>query len=96
MLFADDIVLLSESEDGLQSSLDVLSTFCSNWKLQVNVDKSKILVFNSIGKSHINRFNYDNVIMETVQKYLGITLKCNGNFNLATSVLMEKARKAWF
>ena len=98
LLYADDIVLLSESENGLQSSLDVLSTFCSNWKLQVNVDKSKIIVFNSNGKSHINRFNYDNAVLQTVQKYcyLGITLKYNGNFNLATSVLMEKARKAWF
>ena len=28
--------------------------------------------------------------------YLGVMLKCNGNFNVAVSLLMEKARKAYF
>jgi Ni,Fe-hydrogenase III component G len=27
---------------------------------------------------------------------LGVMLKCNGNFNVAVSLLMEKARKAYF
>ena len=40
LLYADDIVLLSESKSGLQSSLNILGTYCSNGKLQVNVEKS--------------------------------------------------------
>jgi hypothetical protein len=33
LLYADDIVLLSESKGGLQNSLDELYRYCSNWKL---------------------------------------------------------------
>ncbi|XP_063418062.1 uncharacterized protein LOC134700624 [Mytilus trossulus] len=98
LLYADDIVLLSESKTGLQASLNTLSTYCSNWKLQVNVQKSKVLVFNSNGKTYLNEFFYNDNVIQTVSKYcyLGIMLKCNGNFNLAVSLLMEKARKACF
>ena len=98
ILYADDIVLLSESKSGLQSSLNILGTYCSNWKLQVNVEKSKVLIFNSNGKTHVNEISYNNNIVQTVSQYcyLGVMLKCNGNFNVAISLLMEKARKAYF
>lgn len=54
LLYADDIVILSESKSGFQSSLDILYDYCSNWKLQVNVDKSKIVIFNSNSKHHFS------------------------------------------
>jgi hypothetical protein len=46
----------------------------------------------------VNEFSYNNNIIQTVSKYcyLGVMLKCNGNFNVAVSLLMEKARKAYF
>ena len=94
----DDIVVLSESKSGLQSSLNILGTYCSNWKLQVIVEKSKVLIFNSNGKTHVNEFSYNNNIIQTVSKYYysRVMLKCNGNFNVAVSLLMEKSRKAYF
>ena len=45
LLYADDLVLLSHSQQGLQNSLDKLSTFCEQWKMQVNLKKTKIMVF---------------------------------------------------
>ena len=98
LLYADDIVLLSESKSGLQTSLNVINEYCTNWKLHVNVDKSKVVVFNSNGRTHINEFYYNNNVIQTVPKYcyLGIMLHYNGKFNLAVSLLMEKARKAFF
>ena len=79
LLYADDIIRLSSSPDGLQKSLDSLADFCSCWKLKVNTSKSKIVVFNSNGKSFINHFKCDGNIIDTVSNYcyLGITLKCN-------------------
>ena len=64
----------------------------------MNIDKSKVLIFNSNGKSFLNYFSYNNKTVETVNQYcyLGVILKCNGNFNLAISTLTEKARKAYF
>lgn len=98
LLYADDIVLLSQSKEGLQNSLNILHDFCYSWKLKVNTDKSKIMVFNSNGKTYLNQFTYNNVDLETVANYcyLGMVLKFNGNFNLAINTLMEKARKAYF
>ena len=39
LLYADDIVLLSQSKEGLQNSLNILHDFCYTWKLKVNTDK---------------------------------------------------------
>jgi hypothetical protein len=45
--FADDILFLSESAEGLQKSLDKLSECCKKWQLSVNVKKDS--VFNVTG-----------------------------------------------
>jgi hypothetical protein len=43
---SDFKVLLSESKSGLQSSLNILGTYCSNWKLQLTSKCRKIESFN--------------------------------------------------
>ena len=98
LLFADDIVILSNSEKGLQKALNLLAEFCNSWKLQINSTKSKVIVFNSNGKSHKNFFRYENGFLETVTSYcyLGITIKYTGNLKVSGQLLMEKGRKALF
>ena len=51
MLYADDLVLLSESSHGLQRCLNKLNEYCNTWKLTVNIDKTKIMIFNKTGKA---------------------------------------------
>lgn len=41
LLYADDIVLFSKTAEDLQHSLNVLSVYCTKWKLTVNVQKTK-------------------------------------------------------
>ena len=41
LLFADDLLVISESKEGLQNSINKLSDFCDNWQLTVNVKKKK-------------------------------------------------------
>ena len=53
----------------LQHSLNVLSNFCSSWKLDVNQEKSKAIVFNSNGKTYMNSFNLKGKHLETVKSY---------------------------
>ena len=36
LLFADDLLLISESQTGLQNSLNELSDYCERWQLTVN------------------------------------------------------------
>ena len=45
LMFADDILLLSESPDGLQKSIDRLHQYCENWQLSINANKTKIMIF---------------------------------------------------
>lgn len=39
-IYADDVVLLSKSQMGLQQKFDCLSKFCKDWCLTVNVSKT--------------------------------------------------------
>ena len=45
LMYADDIVLLSNNQSGLQKHLNTLELFCQNWKLDLNIDKTKVCVF---------------------------------------------------
>ena len=98
LLYADDIILLSSTQQGLQNSLNILNNYCVSWKLEVNQQKSKVIVFNSNGKSFLNNFKVNENYLETVKSYcyLGVTIKYTGNLNTSSKLLMEKGRKAWF
>ena len=37
LLYADDIVIFSETADGLQKGFDLLLDYCNRWKLKINV-----------------------------------------------------------
>jgi hypothetical protein len=50
LLYADDIILLSESAKGLQKSLDILKTYCDKWNLKISIGKTKVIVFNKSGR----------------------------------------------
>ena len=43
LMYADDMVILSETPEGLQKMLDSLSNYTKKWKLKVNVQKLKLL-----------------------------------------------------
>ena len=44
LFFADDLVLISESAEGLQNCMDTLSNYCMEWKLHVILEKTKVMV----------------------------------------------------
>ena len=69
MLWADDIVIVSETREGLQRCLNNLSNYyCKEWKLEVNLKKTKTIIFNKTGKNIksvkflLNSVNIENVI----------------------------------
>ena len=39
LLYADDLILISNTSEGLQKSLDTLSKFCDDWLLNINLKK---------------------------------------------------------
>ena len=86
---------MSESAVDLQKSFDVFSEYCELWKLNVNIGKTKILVF-SKGRMTQRRFLYNDIPIENVKSfcYLGIVMSEYGNFNNAKKHLVEQASKA--
>lgn len=45
LLYADDTVLFSDSESDMQCALDAFKEYCHTWRLTVNLEKTKIVVF---------------------------------------------------
>ena len=70
LLWADDLVLISDSESGLQKQLDGLSKFCLKNLMIVNELKTKVLVFGSQTKVNID-FNGKTIEQVERYKYLG-------------------------
>ena len=44
-VYAADSVLMSETETGLQKGLYLLKDYCWRWKLSVNVNTTKVMIF---------------------------------------------------
>ena len=99
LLYADDIVLFSESEGDLQNGLDILKDYCNRWKLIVNVEKTKVMIFKKGGRLRrgIN-FRYDGKELEIVNKfcYLGILFSPGLSYTDAHNTLAGQALKALF
>ena len=47
LLYADDIVLISDSPEGLQRHLNSLKLFCTDKGLSISMNKTKVMVFNT-------------------------------------------------
>ena len=61
LMYADDMVLLAETPEGLQSMLHSLESYTNDWTLKVNVDKTKVVIFRNGGKIKENEiWFYDN------------------------------------
>lgn len=85
LLYADDTIILSNSAEDLQNSLNVYAAYCANWKLQVNHSKSKVMIFSKRKHQQNYNFTLHNNSLEIVNeyKYLGI-LFCKNNSFAAT------------
>ena len=76
LMYADDLIILSETKEGLQKQIDKLEIFCNKWRLQINEKKTKIMVFNRGNKLINSNFHTSKVKLENVKtfKYLGFTI----------------------
>ena len=96
LAFADDVVLLSYSQTGLQKCLDKLQSYCIKWKLNVNMKKTKIVVFNTKKLGHKLYFCGLPISESKSYTYLGVLFSKNGNLCNAMNTLNNKAMKAQF
>ena len=95
-LYADDLVLISESREGLQNCLNKVNKFAQSKHLTISVTKSKSMTFNQAGIMINTPIYLDDKVLEQVQSfcYLGFDVKCSGTVKHAMNVLRDKANKA--
>jgi hypothetical protein len=43
LMFADDLLLLSETPEGLQNCIDKLNSYCNRWQLSINIQKTQVI-----------------------------------------------------
>ena len=99
LMFADDLVLISETHSGLQNCLSELYNYCKKWGLIINTDKTKVVIFNKTGHKYKNfQFNINGERIDVVTEYcyLGIIFTACGSFTKANKVLYEKSLRAMF
>jgi hypothetical protein len=93
-----DVVLLSTTEKGIQSCVDKLSKFAKDWKMTINTNRTKMLVFNKGRRLKIINIKYNNSFIECVQKYtyLGVVFNASGSFTTSKHEIHNKGNKALF
>ena len=98
LLYADDLALVATSPEGLQAQLDLLQAYAAKWRLTVNIDKTKAVVFRTSASSQVYPLPlvYDGASIEVVDsfRYLGIELHCTKPFASAAEPRTESAERA--
>ena len=98
LLYADDVVIFAESPELLQMEIDVLYNYCEQWKLKLNTQKSKILVFRKGNRLPTEEWTFGEHVLECSRNisYLGLLFSSNGLMTQAQRKLAEQANKACF
>lgn len=87
ILYADDQVLIADSEDKLQISLHNLNKIATKYDMEISTDKTKILAFR--GKDPIpSKICINNTILERVTcfNYLGYSLSLTEDADISNKV----------
>ena len=94
ILYADDTVLFAENENELQDLLNDFQNYCTIWKLDINTETNKIVIFGDRTRRH-NNILIDNKPIESVDsfKYLGILLPKTRNFLQTKNMQLIKLGK---
>ena len=98
LIWADDIILLSTSEDSLTAMLKTVETYCKDNKMNINTDKTKCMIFNKTGRLIRNhKFYLNGVELEKVRsyKYLGFLFTPSGEIRSGLQDLRDRAFKAF-
>lgn len=95
LLYADDTVIFSNDKENFQICLDNFYEYCIMWKLNINFEKTKIVIFNSKSTNKpIFKIGASDIQVVDSYKYLGVILSKSGSFLNARKHITEQARKA--
>ncbi|XP_060589316.1 uncharacterized protein LOC132744577 [Ruditapes philippinarum] len=97
LLYADDIVLLAETERDLQCLLNGLHDWCSINDMSINTSKSNIVHFrpeSCTRSDFVFKCGHDTLSYADKYKYLGIVLHEHVDFNVTARMVAQSASRA--
>ena len=97
LLYADDVVLIAESEADLQSMLDILGIWYKSNLLSINMSKSNIMHFRNPLASQsdvIFSVNQEVLSYTTQYKYLGVVLTEHLDYAITAKIIAQSANRA--
>ena len=97
LLYADDMILVGNSEIELQTMLSTMYDWCKKWRLNINASKSNIIHFR---KKRVKEtkfkftFGPNNISVTNKYKYLGVILDEHLTFQECIQTLSDSAGRA--
>ena len=99
LLFADDLAIFSLSKEDLQKRISILQQYSNEWGLELNLSKTKTMIFNKQGATIRKfKFYFQGQEIEIVKQYiyLGFTFIPSRKEHQGIENLINKAKKSWF
>ena len=100
LLYADDLVLIAESEEDLKLQMRILGSYSDDFEMEINQKKTKVMIFNDKSKTPENTVfgligNHE-IKTTNHYKYLGVTINNKGSFTEHVSNIVDKAQKCLY
>ena len=97
LMYADDIVLLANSDVDLQAQLDCLNSWCYKWRLELNQEKTKVVHFRK-KSAVVTDFDFlcGNIGIKKAEnyKYLGLWFNEHMDMTYAAREIAKSATRA--
>ena len=95
LLYADDTAIFGTSEENFQHNLNIFYEYSKIWKLDINFDKTKILIFGTRnGEKYEFRLGENIISICEEFKYLGVIFTKSRSFYKVRKHNVDQARKA--
>ena len=95
LLYADDTVIFGTDPNSFQGNLNAFYEYCKLWKLQINFNKTKIMVFGMRNTDNLHfKIGENDISICKEFKYLGVTFSQSRSFYKSIKLNVEKAKRA--
>ena len=94
---ADDVILLSESENNLQMMINHVYNWCTKWRMKINIAKSKIMHFrkqNTEQSRFVFLLGHQILDYVMIYKYLGVYIDQFSTFIEHSSTIADAGSRA--
>ena len=97
LFYADDLILIAETEEDLQQLFDILSIWCDRNMMQINTDKTKVIHYrnNAVQRSnYVFKCGNNNIEYSQFYKYLGLVLDEFLDYSVTAKYIAQSATRA--